>query len=233
MIGPVQLSIVIPAFMEELRLGNTLKAIFTYLELRGGAAEVIVADDGSRDRTAEVARAGGATLVQLSENKGKGAALRAGVAASRGDLVLLCDADLSTPIDEVEKLEVALARGADLAFGSRSVEGSDVGRHQSRHRELMGRSFNMILHLLGFGGLRDTQCGFKLLRGDLARALFATMKIEGFAYDVELLDRARRQRLKVVEVGVVWNNSPDSRVHPVLDSARMLRDVLRLRLGLH
>lgn len=231
MIAPVHLSIIIPAFMEQLRLGPTLEQVFAYLRERSYTAEVIVVDDGSPDQTADVARRHGATLVQLPHNSGKGAAVRAGVAASSGALVLLCDADLSTPMSELPKLEAALANGADLAFGSRSVATSDVQTRQDRYRELMGRGFNLILHVLGFGGVRDTQCGFKLLRGDLARSLFAQMRLDGFAYDVELLDRARRERLRVVEVGVVWVNSPDSRVHPVRDSARMLRDVVRLRLG--
>lgn len=227
----MRLSIVIPAFQEEQRLGQSLELVTRYLRERELDAEVIVVDDGSTDRTAAVAAAidGPVVVERLPTNRGKGAAVRAGVARSRGELVLLSDADLSTPIEEVEKLETALDQGAAVALGSRSVVDADVRVKQAWYRERLGRGFNVILHLLGFGGFRDTQCGFKLLRGDVARSLFADLELDGFAFDVELVDLARRRGFAIREVGVVWCNSPDSRVDPVRDSLRMLRDVLRLR----
>lgn len=228
-----ELSIVIPAFQEEARLGRTLSTVVAYLSQQALAAEVIVVDDGSHDRTFEVAASQGEPVhvLRLAANRGKGAALREGVAASSGELVLLCDADLSTPIEELPKLAAALDAGAALAFGSRGVATSDVQRHQARYRELMGRCFNVLLHLLGIGGIRDTQCGFKLLRGEVARELFRQLRLDGFAYDVELLVLARRRGLRIAEVGVVWVDSPGSRVDPVRDSARMFRDVLRVRFA--
>jgi dolichyl-phosphate beta-glucosyltransferase len=168
-------------------------------------------------------------VVRLPENRGKGAALRAGVLASSGDHVLLTDADLSTPITEVERLETELER-ADVVFGSRAVAGARIDRPQPRFRQWMGKTFNLMIRALVAGGIRDTQCGFKLLDGPAARALFADLLLDGFAYDVELLWLARRRGLRIAEVGVVWNHSPESKVHLFTDSARMALDILRIRL---
>jgi dolichyl-phosphate beta-glucosyltransferase len=231
-LASIGLSIVIPAYNEEERLGATLDRIVTYLARRSGASEVVVVDDGSVDRTAAVA--GGFSsppveVLRLERNRGKGAALRTGVLASRGDWVLLCDADLSTPIEDLELLESHIGE-ADLVLGSRAVADSDVTRRQPLYRELMGKTFNGILRLLGLVEHRDTQCGFKLIRGDLARQLFEDLSIERFAFDVELLCTARDRGYRVVEQGVRWEDSPNSRVHPVRDSLNMFLDVLRLRV---
>jgi dolichyl-phosphate beta-glucosyltransferase len=143
--------------------------------------------------------------------------------------VLLTDADLSTPIAEIERLEPHLER-AEIVFGSRAASGARIDHPQPKFRQWMGKTFNLMIRMLVAGGIRDTQCGFKLLDGPTARALFADLLLDGFAYDVELLWLARRRRLRVVEVGVAWSHSPDSRVHLVSDSARMALDVLRIRL---
>lgn len=227
----MSLSIVIPAYQEQHRLGPTLAKLVAWAAAHEPGTEVIVVDDGSTDRTADVAEAFGPPVhvMRLTQNRGKGAAIRAGVAATTGERVLLCDADLSTPIEELAVLERELQRGADLVLGSRSVAGANVKVAQAWYREGLGRGFNLLLHLLGFGGFRDTQCGFKLLRGDVARSLFPAVELDGFAFDVELVDLALRRGLAVREVGVVWLNSADSRVDPLRDSFRMLRDVLRLR----
>ncbi len=227
----MDLSVVIPAYNEALRLGPTLERVVEYLRQRGLSYEVLVVDDGSTDATAEVAErfAGdGVQVLRQSVNRGKGAVLRAGVLASRGREVLLVDADLSTPIEEIEKLRPHLSR-APVVLGSRSVEGSDITLHQPFYREWMGRTFNLVIRILGVRGLRDTQCGFKLLAGDVARRLFAEMTIERFAYDVELVWLARRHGHEVAEVGVRWADSASSRVNPISDSSRMLWDVLALR----
>lgn len=222
----------VPAYNEEERLPASLRAVVDYLGERRRAAEVLVVDDGSTDGTAELVRsfAGqGVELVQMPANRGKGAALRRGVAASTGEKVLLTDADLSTPIAEVERLEPHLA-AAELVLGSRGLPDSRIVVRQPLYRELMGRTFNFLIRLLGAArGFRDTQCGFKLLAGDPARRLFADLTIDRFAYDVELIWLARRRGLRVVEVGVTWANSPPSRVHPLFDASRMLFDVVRMR----
>jgi dolichyl-phosphate beta-glucosyltransferase len=168
-------------------------------------------------------------VLRHEQNRGKGGAIKTGVLASRGDVVLLSDADFSTPIEEIEKLETRLA-DCPVVLGSRAVAGAQLRERQPFYREIMGKTFNRIIRLLGVRGLRDTQCGFKLLQGEVARSLCSAMTIDGFAYDVELVWLAQRRRLPIAEVGVVWVNSPDSRVSPVRSSLEMLRDVILMRL---
>lgn len=228
---PPELSIVIPAFNEEPRLGESLEKALAYLEERGLVHEIVVVDDGSADRTAEVAAAfagRGVRTLRHETNRGKGAAVRLGVLASRGRRVLVSDADFSTPITELSKLEAKLGE-AEVAIGSRAVAGADVQLHQPFYRELMGKTFNKLIRLVGVGGLADTQCGFKLFQGEVAREIFAELTTPGFAFDVELIWLARRRGYRVVEVGVVWVNSPASRVHPLSDPPRMILEILRFR----
>ena len=228
----VELSVVIPAYNEASRLGESLARVLTYLERRGTPFEVLVIDDGSADSTASIAREyahRGVWLLELARNRGKGAALRHGVVASCGSKVLLCDADLSTPIEEIERLEPWLER-ADVILGSRSVADSRVELRQPWHRQTMGKVFNLLIRILGIGDFRDTQCGFKLVAGDVARRLFPRFVVDRFAYDVELLWEARRQGFRIVEVGVEWHDSPVSRVRPWRDAPQMFADVLRIRV---
>lgn len=226
----MELSVVVPAFDESHRLDGTLERIVGYLAARGGDFEVLVVDDGSRDGTAALAEtfAGrGVRVLRHECNRGKGAALATGVAASRGEWVLLCDADLATPIEELETL-LRHAAEADLVAGSRAVGDSRIARRQPFYREAMGKAFNRWLRLLGLTDLSDTQCGFKLIRGEAARRLFARLTIDRFAWDVELLHLAGRDGLRVAEAGVLWRHEPESKVHAVRDSWRMLRDSFRL-----
>ena len=230
--APTRISVVIPAFDEQERLGASLNRVLEYLGHRGDGFEVVVVDDGSADGTAEVA-SGFPTppvrLLRLQRNRGKGAALKKGVMESQGEWVLLCDADLSTPIEDLEVLESRAAE-AELILGSRAVADSSISKHQPLYRELMGKAFNGILRSLALVEERDTQCGFKLIRGDVARELFADLSIERFAFDVELVCLARDRGYRIVEQGVHWEDSPNSRVHPIRDSLSMFGDVLRLRL---
>lgn len=228
---PLDLSVVIPAYNEEARLGATLERILAYLGERDLDFEVLVADDGSRDGTGAVATTfdgRGVHLLRAPHNQGKGAATQRGVLASRGRQVLLTDADLSTPIEDLAVLEPHLANAA-LVLGSRAVASSRLTRRQPLYRELMGKTFNKLIRLLGVGGLADTQCGFKLLDGAVARQVFAVLVTPGFAYDVELVWLTRYFGHRVVEVGVTWANSPDSRVRPLIDPALMIFEIFRFR----
>ena len=230
------ISIVIPAYNEATRLPRTLEAISDYASAgRADIAEIVVVDDGSRDPTAAVARDARASVpvrcVSYRPNSGKGYAIRRGVLEARGDLILISDADLSTPIEEVEKLLEALET-ADVAIGSRAVDRSPVRVSPPWHRDRMGRTFNWMIRRITGIPFHDTQCGFKLLPTAPAREMFSVAIVDGFAWDVELIVLAGRWDLAVTEVPVLWFNSPQSRVSLVGDPIRMLRDVVRLRLRL-
>lgn len=230
------LSIVIPCYNEQDRLPATVDAIKAYMATRGGDYELILADDGSVDRTEEVIKramdgAANVRAVRLPQNRGKGRALAEGVAMSKGDRVLLTDADLSTPIDELPKLEARLDAGAGVAIASRALRGSEIAIHQPVYRVLMGKTFNLIVQALLLPGLWDTQCGFKLFRGDLARAVFGELRTDGFGYDPEALYRAKRRGEKIAEVPVVWRHSAPTKVIPIRHSLDMFRDVVRTRFS--
>jgi len=223
------LSVVIPAYNEERRLPATLNAVLADLRGRRRPFEVLVADDGSSDATARLAReAGPEVRVLRLPHRGKGAAVRDGVLASSGDLVLVTDADLSTPIEEVDLLVAAL-EGCEVAIGSRNVAGARVAVRQRLDRRVMGRVFNLLVRVLLLPGLQDTQCGVKLFRRDVALAVFERCQSDGFAFDVEALSLARRLGHRVAEVPVEWRNSPDSRVRPLVDVPRMFWELLTIR----
>ena len=229
------LSVVVPAYNEELRLPRTIEQIEAYLAGRKLDHELILVDDGSADGTRRVmeaaARAHPAVRIEvLPHNRGKGRALAVGVEAARGDQILVTDADLSTPIEELEKLQAGLAGGAGVAIASRAMKGSRVEVSQPAYRVLMGKGFNLIVQAVLLPGIWDTQCGFKLFRGDVAHSVFENLVTDGFAYDPEVLYRARKQGVKIVEVPVVWRNSAPTKVRPFKSSFDMLRHVIRLRM---
>jgi len=208
-----------------------------FLREEGLEGEVIVVDDGSRDETA--ARVGAfarahpeVKLLRNESNRGKGHSVRRGMLAARGSLRLFCDADGSTPFTEARKLFARLEGGqADVAIGSREMPDSDVARPQPRYRRAMGWVFRKLVAALVVRGYRDTQCGFKAFRGEVAEAVFRRQCLDGFAFDVEAIFVARRLGYRVVEVGVRWLDSGRSRVRPVRDSLRMLRDLFRIRIN--
>lgn len=231
LMNQIQLSVVVPAFNEELTLLASLTQIVTFLEIRNLSFEVLVIDDGSQDRTVEVARefeSSGVRVLSLDRNRGKGAAVRHGVLESRGAQVLVSDADLSAPIEDLPKLKAALGE-AQLVFGSRALVGSRILTRQPRYRELMGKVFNLFAQMAGASGIEDTQCGFKLFEGEVARQIFADMTTDGFAWDVELVWLARQQGFHIEEVAVSWADNSDSRVSPVRDSIGMLAQLLTFR----
>lgn len=235
------LSIIIPAYNEERRLPRTLAEISAYLARQAFSAEVLVVDDGSDDTTAELAQRHPGVEVLRCAHRGKGFAVRAGTLAARGEYVLLCDADLAVPMEEWEKFEPYFAAGYVVVIGSR--EGLGAKRQgEPWYRHLMGRVFNLIVQLVAVGGIQDTQCGFKALRHDVAHDLFRRMRIYGeasptvrgaavTAYDVELLFLAHRRGYRIAEVPVVWNYGTETKVNPVRDSLRNLRDVLQVRFN--
>jgi dolichyl-phosphate beta-glucosyltransferase len=227
----VNLSIVIPAFNEGERLARTLEAITSWTKAFGMASEVIVVDDGSTDDTVSIAQRFGndVRILSYSPNRGKGHAVRHGVLHSTGETILFTDADMSTPIDEWHKLARALETH-DIAIGSRALNASQIEARQPWYREAMGKTFNRIVRLFAVRGISDTQCGFKLFRGSVAREIFMDLKTWRFAFDVEVLFLAQRRGYRIAEVPVVWRNDERTSVHAVLDSSRMLRDVIRLRL---
>jgi dolichyl-phosphate beta-glucosyltransferase len=231
--GAPHLSVVIPAYNEAGRLPKTLGVVRAYLDARGVPYEIVVVDDGSSDGTAEQARTGGGstvTVLRHEPNRGKGYAARRGMLAAQGALRLMTDADLSTPIEELARLEASLADGHDVAIGSRGVAGANIVVHQPWYREATGRLFNHLVRLLALPGLHDTQCGFKLFTAAAAAAAFGPARLEGFSFDVEVLYIARRRGLRIAEVPVTWRNDAATRVSLVRGGLAFL-DVVRIRLN--
>ena len=208
------ISIIIPAYNEEKRLPSTLQKVRAYLDTAGwDFAELVVVDDGSRDGTAEAARAAGARVLRNPGNRGKGYTVRHGMLKAKGDWALFTDADLSAPIEELEKLWQAAGReSARVAIGSRALDRSLIGVHQPAFRESMGRVFNLLMRLVTGLPFRDTQCGFKLFERAAAREIFGRQRLDGFGFDVEVLYIARRLGYKSIEVPVRWNDAAGTTV---------------------
>ncbi|HEX5415690.1 MAG TPA: dolichyl-phosphate beta-glucosyltransferase [Chloroflexota bacterium] len=241
---PPFLSIVVPAYNEERRLPASLQAIHQYLAGRAYRSELIVVDDGSEDGTAAVAEASQAEIPNLrvirNPHRGKAYALKSGVLASRGQLVFLCDADLSMPIGEIEKFLPYLSQGFGVAIGSREAPGAH--RYgEPPHRHLMGRVFNYLVRLVVMSEFQDTQCGFKCLSREAAFEIFPRLQVRTenvevkgpmvTGFDVELLYLARKLGYRVAEVGIQWHYAPGSKVNPVQDTLRMISDVLKVRIN--
>ena len=230
------ISIIIAAFNEEKRIIPSLLKIKEYINKQNIPYEIIVVDDGSTDHTHTVVRdlikdIPYLKVIHYAPNKGKGHALRTGVLASKGEIILLSDADLSTPIEELSKLlPLIYNHKCDIAIGSRALALSEIVKKQPWWRQSMGKFFNKLVKALVIEDFKDTQCGFKVFRGDIARNLFKEAQIDRFAYDVEILAIGKKKGCKIVESPVRWINSPESKVNPVKDSLQMLGDLLKIRI---
>ena len=230
---PPKVSIVVPAFNEAGRIGETLHRIETFIKRMPWSAEVIVVDDGSRDETCNMVsglKFPGLRLLQNQTNHGKGFAVKSGVLAASGDYVMFSDADLSAPIDELEKLlSTAEQQQADVVIGSRAVDRSLIEKHQSRGREVGGMIFNVMVRMILGLRISDTQCGFKLFKRASIEPVFKKMTIDGFGFDPEILFLATRARLKILEIPVRWSHAEGSKIRFMRDSVRMFSDLLLIR----
>lgn len=239
------LSIVIPAYNEEKRIGRSLDDILRFLGTRPYRAEVVVVDDGSSDQTAQSVserasrfRETGNELRVLtnSPNRGKGYSVKRGLTEATGEIVLFTDADLSSPITEAPKLIDPIAAGrADVVFGSRALKRELIGVHQPRMREFGGTVFNLFMRAITGLNFKDTQCGFKAFRRELALPVFTLQSIDRFGFDPEVLYIARKRGLRLLEVPVVWNHCEggelQSKLNYVRDSLNMFADLIRIRLN--
>lgn len=226
---------VIPAYEEAARLPGALREIQDYLARKVRSYEIIVVDDGSKDRTVELARQSlnGIPHLILSNgtNYGKGFCVRKGMLAAKGRLVFFTDADLSTPIQELDRVFPYLEQDYDIVIGSRAVEDPIVKVHRKMlwYREIMGRTFNFIAQLILGYGIVDSQCGFKCFKQEAARDLFLRQKLNGFSFDAEILYLARKRGYRVKEMAVAWIVDPKSKVRIIQDSIRMFFELIRIR----
>ncbi|HXD12494.1 MAG TPA: dolichyl-phosphate beta-glucosyltransferase [Anaerolineales bacterium] len=221
------LSIVIPAHNEENRLPDTLEQVFDFLGRQSFTSEVIVVENGSSDRTLEVAQG----FSRLHENlrviqsaRGKGAAVRAGMLAARGAYRFMCDADLSMPVEEIAKFIPPAIKDVDIAIASREAAGA-VRYNEPRYRHLGGRAINFFVQLFILPGLNDTQCGFKCFSANAAEAIFSLQTLTGWSFDIELLFIARRHNFVVREIPIHWIHHPETKVSALRDAIRMLQDI--------
>lgn len=231
----IYLSVVIPAYNEAKRIGTTLRKIHEYLLKKDYQYEIIVVDDGSTDGTCGLVRKitqqiPCIRLLQNEVNRGKGYSVRAGILSSRGQLIIFSDTDLSTPIQEIDKLAIWINRGYDIAIGSRALSESKILVRQPWYREYMGKTFNLLVRLMAVPEIKDTQCGFKLFKKHVAKFLFEKQIIDGFGFDVEILFMANKSGYRIKEVPVQWINSSSSRVNILKDSFAMLSDLVRMRI---
>jgi dolichyl-phosphate beta-glucosyltransferase len=217
----VRRTVVIPAYNEERRLAPSLPRV---LDWAGPDGEVIVVDDGSADGTSDVARRAGVQVLRVAENRGKGHALRVGIAAARGDVVVVTDADLASPIEEADRLVAALDGGAEIAIGVRRR----VGRNQPWHRLVLGRVYGGFVRGVLAMDVRDPQCGLKAFRRHTAQALSRRCHLDSYSFDAEILALATREGVPVAQVPVQWTDVPGTKVRVLRDGARMVLDVLGL-----
>ena len=228
------LSIVIPAHNEEHRLPPSLAKIDAFLKTQAFEAEIVIVENGSHDRTTEVAQAFAEThpyvRVMSVTTRGKGLAVKAGMLAAHGEYRFICDTDLSMPIEEIVKFLPPFSDGYDISIGTREGDGAKrIGEPEYRH--LMGRLNNLIIQLSAIRGFEDTQCGFKMFSAAAAEDLFSVQQMTGIGFDIEILFIAKRRGYKVREVPITWYFDPDSRMKLVQDSLKLLTEIWQIRVN--
>ena len=234
----MDLSLVIPCYNEGFRINNTIDTVTDYLRASGKSYEIIIVDDGSGDDTLAKARTAAEgrsdiRIIDYKPNKGKGNAVREGVLAAEGDLIAFTDADLSAPIEELDKLLAAIDDGAAVAIGSRAVAHSEIVVHQPLYREIGGKCLNLIIQVFAVPGIHDTQCGFKIFRGAPAKRIFKSSFIDGWGFDIEVLYLARRMGLRIDEIPVRWSHGEGSKISPFRAGLQVLKDIARMRLHVY
>lgn len=230
MVLSIFLSVIIPAHNEENRLPDTLEQVFRFLEKQSFGSEVIVVENGSADRTFDVAQtfAKSHDSVRVIQSaRGKGAAVKRGMLEARGEYRFMCDADLSMPVKEISKFIPPASSDFDIAIASREAKGS-ARYNEPSYRHLGGRGINYIIQALILPGLNDTQCGFKCFRADVANDIFNLQTLRGWSFDIELLYIARRRRYRVREIPIDWYYHPETKVSAVRDALRMIGDIFRI-----
>jgi dolichyl-phosphate beta-glucosyltransferase len=231
---PPFLSIIIPAHNEETRLPRALRQVFAFLEKQPYSAEVVIVENGSSDRTLEMARefaSRHSNLVVIREERaGKGNAVRRGVLEAQGEYRFICDADLSMPIEELQKFLPPVLNDFDIAIASREAPGA-VRYNEPSYRHWGGRAINLAIRILILPGLNDTQCGFKCFRAEAAKKLFSQQTLLGWSFDIEILYLARKKRMIIKEIPVQWYFDADSKVSAVRDALRMISDIFRIHIN--
>lgn len=225
------ISVIIPAYNEEKRILPTIKDIKKYIDNNFFDWEIIVVNDASTDNTVLIVKKQGiAKVISAKKNLGKGGAFKLGVKNARKSMILLSDADHSTPISELSRM-MPFLQDFDILIGSRNLKESKIVVKQPVFRQLLGKTFPLIVRLLLLPGIKDTQCGFKLFKGKCIKDIVKKQKIDGFAFDVELLYLAKKKGYKIKEIGVTWRNDKSSKINPIKDSLKMLKEVIKIKMG--
>jgi glycosyltransferase involved in cell wall biosynthesis len=227
------LSIIIPAHNEENRLPDTLEQVFDFLKKQSFTAEVIVVENGSTDKTFEIAQGfmeQHNNLYVIQSERGKGAAVRRGMLEAKGAYRFMCDADLSMPVEEITKFIPPAVNNFDITIASREAKGA-VRYNEPPYRHLGGRAINFLIQLFILPGLNDTQCGFKCFSAKVADDIFALQTLNGWSFDIEMLYVARRHQYKILEIPIHWVHHPETKVNAVRDAIRMIQDIFRIRVN--
>ncbi len=228
------LSIIIPAHNEEGRLPRTLGQIFDFLKDQSYSTEVIIVENGSSDRTHELAqefaRNHSNLIIFQEQQPGKGNAVQQGMLKARGEYRFICDADLSMPIEEIQKFIPPTITDFDIAIGSREAPGA-IRYNEPSYRHLGGRAINFLIRLLILPGLNDTQCGFKCFSAEAAESIFRQQTLSGWSFDIENLYIARQKKLRIKEIPIQWYYDADSKVNAIRDAVRMISDIFRIHIN--